>query len=207
MVVVAVSVAFGDEARAAGLEQDVVVRRSSEEGTLTDDDRLRLREIGLARPQSAAVVVRKIRRADAAQLSRLRALVQAPEGFGPSGACDRISGQGEAHAMCTGHVRGPLGEVPVRMPVAARLVEGGDGSLHLFLSNPRALEAKPFLSWSTVVAPEHLKVSYELFPQPDGWLVYTRVGVEMSAHGDSAKTIADAMLKLDAWLSRELSRM
>jgi hypothetical protein len=57
-----------------------------------------------------------------------------------------------------------------------------------------------------VVDPDHLKVVYEMYPTDDGWLVYTRVGVDMSAHASSAKTISDALLKLEAWLTRELAR-
>ena len=41
--------------------------------------------------------------------------------------------------------------LPVRMPVAARLKHGSDGSVHLSLFNPKSLEAKPLFSWSSVV--------------------------------------------------------
>jgi hypothetical protein len=198
------------EAQAAvppGLEQGGFVRRSTAEHTLTPEDRRRFRELGLANPQSAAVIIRKIPKSDGPrQLARLQALTHAPEGFAPSGACDEIVPQGEAHALCTGHASGPFGNVAVRMPVAARLVQSADGGLHLALHNPRALEAKGLFSWSTVVPAGHLQVAYDLLPDGDGWLVYVRVGVEMSAHEDSAKEISDAMLRLEAWLTRQLAQ-
>ncbi len=183
------------------------IRRSTAEKTFTAEDRARLGELGLTKPSSAAVIHRRIPRSEGPrQLARLEALAHSPEGFAPSGACDEMIGQGEASALCSGHVAGPMGNVPVRMPVATRLRHGSDGSVHLSLFNPRPLEAKALFSWSTVVSPEHLQVSYELFPDPDGWLVYVRIGVEMSAHEGSAKTISDAMLKLEAWLTHELAR-
>jgi hypothetical protein len=202
--------AGANDAQAAvppALEQGGMVRRSTADGTLTAEDRRRFRELGLARPQSAAVVIRKMARSEGPrQLARLQALTHAPEGFAPSGACDEIVPQGEAHALCTGHASGPFGNVAVRMPVAVRLVQSADGGLHLALHNPKALEAKGVFSWSTVVAAEHLQVAYDLLPDGDGWLVYVRVGVEMSAHEDSAKEISDAMLRLEAWLTRQLAQ-
>lgn len=183
------------------------MRRSTADGTLTAEDRRRFRELGLASPQSAAVVIRKMARSDGpGQLARLLALTHAPAGFAPSGACDEMVPQGEAHALCTGHASGPFGNVALRMPVAARLVRSADGGLHLSLDNPKALEAKGPFSWSTLVAPGHLQVAYDLIPDGDDWLVYVRVGVEMNAHQDSAKEISDAMLRLEAWLTRELAR-
>jgi hypothetical protein len=199
-----------DVARAAerpALASGAFVRRSTAEKTFTAEDRTRLGELGLAKPTSAAVILRKIARSEGPrQLARLEALARSPEGFAPSGACDEMVGQGEASALCSGHVAGPMGNVPVRMPVATRLKHGSDGSVHLTLFNPRPLEAKPLFSWSSVVSTAHLQVSYELFPDTDGWLVYVRVGVEMSAHEGSAKTISDAMLKLEAWLTQELAK-
>jgi len=198
------------QARAAippALENGGFIRRSTADGTLTPEDRRRFRELGLESPQSAAIIIRKIAKTDAGrQLARLQALTHAPEGFGPSGACDEIVPQGEAHALCTGHASGPFGNVAVRMPVAARLVQSADGGLHLALNNPKALEAKGLFSWATVVRAGHLQVAYDLLPDGDGWLVYVRVGVEMSAHPDSAKEISDAMLRLEAWLTRQLAQ-
>ncbi len=183
------------------------VKRTSLDGTLTADDRGRLRALGLGKMHSAAVVLHHIPKTDAArQISRLRMLAHRVDGFDPSGACDRITAEGDGTGLCTGSVDGPLGRIPVRMPVAARLTESGDGSVHLLISNVRPMEAKPLFAWSPVVAPGHLKVAIDLYPTDDGWLVYTRVGVEMSDHESSAKTISDALLKLDAWLSRDLSR-
>jgi hypothetical protein len=189
------------------LAQGGFIRRSSAEGTLTAEDRRRFRELGLGKPQSAAIIIRKLAKTDGTrQLARLQALTHAPEGFAPSGACDEIVPQGEAHALCTGHASGPFGSVAVRMPVAVRLVQGADGALHLGLHNPKALEAKGVFSWSTVVEAEHLQVAYDLLPDGNDWLVYVRVGVEMSAHEDSAKELADAMLRLEAWLTRQLAQ-
>ena len=197
-----------DDARAAEAPASgTFTRRSTAEKTFTAEDRARLGELGLTKPSSAAVILRRIPRSEGPrQLARLEALARSPEGFAPSGACDEMVGQGEASALCSGHVAGPMGDVPVRMPVATRLRHDSDGSVHLSLSNPRPLEAKPLFSWSSVVSPERLQVSYELFPDPEGWLVYARIGVEMSAHEGSAKTISDAMLKLEAWLTHELAR-
>jgi hypothetical protein len=207
VVLAQADVALAIEPPPASLANGGFVRRSTAERTLTAEDRNRIGELGLQKLSSAAVIVRKIPRSEGPrQLARLEALARAPEGFAPSGACDEMVGQGEASALCSGHVSGPMGNVPVRMPVAAKLKHGADGSLHLSLSNPRPLEAKPLFSWSSVVSPEHLQVSYELFPDPDGWLVYVRVGVEMSSHESSATTISDAMLRLEAWLTRELAR-
>lgn len=207
---VLVALSGADVARAADaptLANGGFVRRSTAERNFTAEDRTRLGELGLAKPSSAAVIFRKIPRSQGPrQLARLEALARAPEGFAPSGACDEMVGQGEASALCSGHVDGPMGSVPVRMPVAARLKHGSDGSVHLSLFNPRPLEAKALFSWSSVVSPERLQVSYELLPDPDGWLVYVRVGVEMSSHESSARTISDAMLRLEAWLTRELAK-
>jgi hypothetical protein len=189
------------------LARGATVRRSSLEGNLTQDDKQRLRALGLGTMHSAAVVLHRIPKTDAArQLARLKKLSQRVDGFAPSGACDGITSDGEGTGLCTGSVDGPLGRIPVRMPVAAKLTEGGDGSIHLLIHNLRPMEAKPLFSWSPVVAPDHLKVMVDLYPTDDGWLVYTRVGVEMSEHESSAKTISDALLKLDSWLSRELAR-
>jgi len=183
------------------------VRRSSQDGTLTQDDKQRLRALNLSTLHSAAVVLHRIPKTDAArQIARLKKLSQRVDGFAPSGACDGITSDGDGTGVCTGSVDGPIGRIPVRMPVAAKLTESADGSIHLLIHNLRPMEAKPLFSWSPVVAPEHLKVMVDLFPTDDGWLVYTRVGVEMSDHASSAKTISDALLKLDSWLSRELAR-
>jgi hypothetical protein len=189
------------------LAQGGVVTRTLADGTLTADDRFRFRALGLAHAQSAAVVLHKIKRTDGArQIARLRSLVRSVDQFAPSEACDRIVSTGESKGLCSGRVDGPFGKVSVRMPVAARLTEGADGAFRLLISNPLPMEAKPLFGWSQVVAPGGLKVAYEMFPTDDGWLVYARVGVEMSAHEGSAKTISDALLKLESWLTRELAK-
>ena len=183
------------------LARGTTVRRSSANNTLTQDDRARLGALGLGTIHSGAVVLHKIPKRDAAQMDRLRALTKAVGGFAPSEACDGIVTQGVGVGLCTGSVDGPIGRIPVRMPVSARLSEMGGGAMRLVITNHQPMEAKPLLGWSEVVAPGHLKVDYEMFPTDDGWLVYTRVGVEMSAHEGSAKTILDAFLKLDSWLT------
>lgn len=189
------------------LKAGSAVIRSTADNSLTQDDRFRIRMLGLKKTHSAAVVLRKIPRTDVSrQSARLKAFAKSLETLAPSGACDAIVSAGDSHALCTGHVDGPLGKVPVRMPVASKIETSENGTLKLVISNYAPMEAKPFLGWSEVVASGGLKVAIELFPTEDGWLEYTRVGVEMSAHEGSAKTISDAMLKLEGWLTRELAK-
>lgn len=184
-----------------------VVRRSAAGGTLTPEDRRALRELGLPNPTDAVVVARTLpRSADGRERARLHGLAQAPQGFGPSAACDTLSASGEARALCRGHVDGPLGSADVRMQIEATLGEGADGSLHLVLRNASPLEAKGVFSWSPVVAPRHMLLSYDLVPAGDGWRTEARVGVEMLAHEDAACDVSASMLKVEAWLSREISR-
>jgi hypothetical protein len=201
---------FESGANAAALPQlarGQSVRRSSLDGTLNADDRSRLGALGLGKMHSAAVVLHRIPKTDQArQVARLKKLVRSVDGFAPSGACDGITSEGEGTGLCTGSVDGPLGKIPVRMPVAAKLTESDGGAMHLAISNMRPMEAKPLFSWSPVVEPGHLKVVVDFYPEGDAWLVYTRVAVEMSEHESSAKTISDALLKLDAWLSRDLAK-
>jgi hypothetical protein len=187
------------------LSRGVSIRRQSTNNTLTAEDRARLGALGLRSLHAAAVSLYKIPRRDG-QMRRLRALAHAVGGFSPSEACDGIVTQGDGVGLCTGSVDGPLGRIPVRMPVSARLSEGPDGSIRLVISNDRPMEAKPLFGWSQIVAPGHLKVVYDMYPAEDGWLVYSRVGVEMSAHEGSAKTISDALIKLESWLTRELAK-
>jgi hypothetical protein len=61
-------------------------------------------------------------------------------------------------------------------------------------------------SWGRIVEPDRLKVAVDLYPTTEGWFVYTRAAVVMSAHASSAKTITDTLLKLDSWLSLDLAR-
>jgi hypothetical protein len=189
------------------LAQGGTVKRTSADNTLTPEDRFRFRAIGLPHTHAAAVVLHKIKRTDGGrQLARLNVLVRSLDKFAASEACDGIVATGESKGVCTGHVDGPIGRVPVRMPVSAKLTEGEGGVIHLVITNHLPMEAKPLLGWSEVVAPGHLKVAYDMFPTEDGWLVYTRIGVEMSSHEGSAKTISDALLKLEGWLTRELAK-
>jgi hypothetical protein len=201
---------FDSGANAAALPklaQGATIRRTSEGGTLTPDDRFRLRGLGLPTMHSAAVVLHEIPRTDAArQVARLRTLARSLDQFAPSDVCDHLVATGDSRGLCTGHVDGGFGKVSVRMPVAAKLTEGAGGSLRLVVFNPQPMEAKPLFGWSEIVPPGGLKLAYDLFPTEEGWLVYTRVGVQMSAHEGSAKTISEALLKLESWLTRELAR-
>jgi hypothetical protein len=205
-----IAITGADTARASvpPVEKGGVTHRSTTRGNLTAEDRRRFRELGLVRPHSAVVIMRKIPKSeDGRQYARLRALAQAPERFAPSGACDELRAEGEARALCLGHVAGPLGSVAVRMPIAATLSEGAGGALELVLRNPRPLEVKGLFSWSSVVAAQHMVIAYDLLPDPHGWLVYVRIGVEMNAHEDSATTLSDTMEKVEAWLSRDLATL
>lgn len=201
---------FDSGANAAALPrlaQGATIKRTSEGGTLTADDRFRLRGLGLPSMHSAAVVLHEIPRTDGArQIARLRTLARSLDQFAPSDVCDRIIATGESRGLCTGRVDGGLGKVSIRMPVAAKIIEGTSGALRLVVFNPQPMEAKPLFGWSEVVPPGGLKLAYDLFPTEDGWLVYARVGVQMSAHEGSAKTISDALLKLESWLTRELAK-
>ena len=196
-------VGVADTAAAASSVPTETARRAT--GALTADDRVKLARLGVANPTSAVVVVRHLARsANGGELARLRSLASAPAQLAPSGACDQILPRGEGQGYCAGHVSTAVGSAPARMPIAASVVEGGPDTLQLVVRNSGPLEVKPLFSWSTVVAPSRLVVAYELAPEPDGWRVTTRVGVEMLAHADSAKQITDTLLKLDAWLTRDL---
>jgi hypothetical protein len=198
----------GADAAAIGkLSEGATVKRSSEDKTLTANDRRRILALGLPHPHAAAVVLHKIQRTDGArQLARLELLSRSLDALAPSDACDQLVATGVSRGMCSGHVDGPFGKVAVRMPVSARLTRTADGVIHLVFTNPEPLEAKVPFGWSEVVAPNHLKLAYDLYPTDDGWLVHARVGVEMSAHESSAPTIAEALLRLESWLTRDLSR-
>jgi hypothetical protein len=92
------------------------------------------------------------------------------------------------------------------MPVVASFTKTPSGVYRLVITNRRPMEAKALFAWTSVVDPQKLKVVVELYPQEEGWLVYTRVAVDMSSHEGSARTISDALLKLESWLTRDLSR-
>jgi hypothetical protein len=189
------------------LAQGTTVKRTSADNTLTQEDRSRFRAIGLPHTHSAAVVLHKIQRTDdARQRARLADVARSIDKLAGSEACDRLVSTGEGKGVCTGHVDGPFGKVPVRLTVAARLTQSPDGAMHLVLTNSQPLEAKGLFSWTEVVAPGHLKVAYDMFPTEDGWLVHARVGVEMKKHERAAKDISDALLKLESWLTRDLAR-
>jgi hypothetical protein len=124
----------------------------------------------------------------------------------PSGACDAIVSEGDYRALCLGTVDGPLGRVPVRMPVAAKVTEDGRGGVRLAIHNHRDMEIKPLFTWSSVVPAGRLNVVYDLTPAGDAWLVRTHISVEMTSHKGSSQRITDAMIKLETWLTRELAR-
>jgi hypothetical protein len=199
--------AGANAAAIARLSQGATVKRSSLDNTLTPEDRSRFTALGLPHTHAAAVVLHKIKRTDGArQLARLQLLARSLDRFTASEACDPIIATGDSQGMCSGHVDGPFGKVRVRMPVASKLTQSDDGVMHLVITNPAALEAKGLFSWSEVVAPGRIKVAYDMFPTDDGWLVQARVGVEMKNHEKSAKDITDALLKLESWLTKELSK-
>lgn len=202
---------FAAEPNAAALPElakGKTVVRSSGAGNLTKDDRARLAALGIGTIHSGAVVMRKIPKVESGRLlGRLQKLAKNLDAFAPSGACDAIVSEGENAGLCTGSVDGPIGRIPVRMPVSAKVAPHGDGSVRLVIENTRAMEAKPLLAWSKVVDPGKLKLVYDLYPTDDGWLVYARVGVDMSAHESSAPTITAAILKLESFLTRDLAKL
>jgi hypothetical protein len=136
----------------------------------------------------------------------LAALSRSVEGFAPSGACEGIVSQGDGRGLCTGTVAGPLGRVPARVPVAAKLSQGEGGAVRLSIQNDRPLEVKRLFSWKEVVPPGRLKLEIDMAPEEGAWLVRTRVAVDMSNYKGSASKITDAMLKIDSWLASDLSR-
>jgi hypothetical protein len=183
-----------------------VVRRSTMEGNLTAADRESIRELGFGRLHAGAVVIRKIMTNHGQQLARLRDLVSAVEGFKPAGLCDKIVRQGVGRGICHAQVEGPIGAVPLRLPLAAELFDAEAGGQQFLLRNVRSLEVKPLFSWTEIVKPNGMKVAIDLFPQPDGWLVYTRVGLAFSDHENAAEKLLAALLQLDNWLAQELAQ-
>lgn len=190
------------------LHEGTTIERSTFGGpALGADDWARMAELGFDHGSAAVVRMHYVPRTDPdRQIGRLRTLSHALEGFLPSGACDRIAPAGDGRAVCTGTVAGPLGSVPVRMTVAAKLERAADGAVHLSLHNVRPLEAKAVFSWMTLAEPDRLKVAIDLYPSEGGWLVYTRIGIAMSAERGSAKLVSDALVKLDTWLCADLAR-
>jgi hypothetical protein len=201
---------FAAKANAAAMPALVAgraVRRSIADRTFTDEDRAALGAMGFKAVHAGVVVLHKIPKRDAQQVERVKSLVHQLGGFMPANACDAITSEGPGRATCSGSTSGPIGKVSVRMPVQATF--GGDarGGVHVAITNPRAMEVKPLFSWSSIVAPEHLKLAIDMYPVDDGWLVYTRIGVNMREHAESAKTITDTLEKIDAWLMKDLSRL
>lgn len=194
-------------AGSASADEARPVVRASYTNTLTPQDRASMRAIGISDVDAGVVVIRKLGNLDETRITqRLEKLSRSVDGFAPSGACDAITSEGNNAGVCMGSTDGPLGRVPVRMPVVASFTKAQNGVLRLVITNHRPMEAKALFAWTSVVDPQKLKVVYELHPQGDGWLVYARVAVDMNSHEGSAKTISDALLKLESWLSRDLVR-
>jgi len=182
-------------------------RRSSKDNTLTSEDRAQFRALGIATPDAAVVITRRIPMTNRdRQLARVRTLSRSVDGFAPSGACDGIVSEGEGRGLCTGSVDGPLGRVSARMPVAAKLTQSESGTVRLSIRNHRPLEIKPLFSWTQVVPTGRLVLEIEMIPEETTWLVRSRVAVDMTDYEGSASKITDAMLKLEAWLASDLSR-
>jgi hypothetical protein len=201
---------FGSKVNAAAmpsLDQGRAVRRSIADKTFTAEDRAALGQLGFQAVHAGVVVLHKIPKRSEKQVERIKALVSKLSGFSPAGACEAISNEGPGRGMCAGTTEGPIGKVNVRMPVQASFNGDPNGGVHITFSNPRPLEAKALFSWKQLVAPQNLKLSIDMFPSDDGWLVYTRIGVSMRDHAESAKTITDSLEKIDAWLVKELARM
>jgi hypothetical protein len=68
------------------------------------------------------------------------------------------------------------------------------------------MEIHPFLSWTKIVEKDHLKMSIELFPVADGFVVYAKMGVDMLDHAEAATQIVSTLEKLERWLSADLAR-
>jgi hypothetical protein len=192
----------------AELDRGKTISHSTAARTLSPEDRAELRAIGLPKVDSAVVVLRRIRPTDEAKVvGRLRALAHAVDGFAPSEACDAIRSEGDGIGTCSGTAEGPIGRVPVQMPIAVSFSRLEGGGLRLGMRNRAAMQAKGLFGWTSIVDPDRLKLVYDLYPTSNGWVVYTRVGVEMSAHRGSATTITDALQKLDRWLTQDLDRL
>src|ERR1700744_3141238 len=77
------------DAATSPVDATEVSRHSTAKGDLTPAEHASLRELGIASPSSAIVLVRRIpKSADGHELARLELLAHAPEGFAPSGTCD-----------------------------------------------------------------------------------------------------------------------
>jgi len=188
------------------LARGKTVKRSLADGSATPQDQNNLHALEAQSLHAGVVLMHKIPKRNDAQAKKMQHLAQAVDGFAPSGACDAIVREGNGTGMCAGTADGPVGKVPVRMPFATRLSDGAGGSLHLAIWNPRPMEAKSLFSWTPLVSPDHLKMQVDMYPVTDGWLVYTRIAVNMREHHCSAKQIAAALEKLDRWLVSDLSR-
>lgn len=181
--------------------------RSTATRTLTQDDRAHIAELGIQPLHSGAISVRSISAEHReAQLDRLRALSHAPVALAPSEICDSLVAQKDGSALCTGHADGPIGDVAVRMSLAARFEEHGEGRYSLVVFNTTPLEAKGLFGWTELAKANSLKLSLDLAPNGDHWSETTRMGVTMSSHSDSAERLGEKLTKLDAWLAGDLAR-
>lgn len=183
--------------------------RSTAAHNLTAEDRNQIAELGIRPLHAGGVSVRSlpIDHRDA-QLRRLRELGRSSALLAPSGICDSLVAQPDGTALCTGHADGPLGsDVPMRMTLAARLEERGNGRYSFVVFNTKPLEAKaPIFGWTELVRPQGLKLSFDLAPGDDRWTATTRSGVTMTSHTDSAERLGVVLTKLDDWLAIDLAR-
>jgi hypothetical protein len=189
------------------LDQGRAVRRSIAEKTFTAEDRAAMGQLGFRAVHNGVVILHKIPKRNEKQVERVKSLIRSLAAFSPANACDSITSEGPGRGVCSGTTQGPIGKVAVRMPVQATFAGDPKGGMHVTFSNPRPLEAKGLFSWMQLVAPDNLKLSIDMFPSEDGWLVYTRIGVSMRDHAESAKTITDTLEKIDAWLMKDLARI
>lgn len=183
-----------------------VARRSTMDHNLTSADQANIRELGIGQPHAGAVVIRKISKNEGRQMERLQELATGLDGFLPAGLCDRIVAQGAGRALCMATTEGPLGSLPARLPMEARFERREGGATRLVLRNARSLEVKFLFSWMEIVKPNNIQVAFDLLPQPDGYLLYTRVGVILSKREDTAEKLCTLLLKLDTWLAKDLAQ-
>lgn len=180
--------------------------RSTAKHTLTQDDRAHLAELGLRPLHAGAISVRPIASSRrAAHLDRLRELGRAPAQLAASEICDELAPLSDGTAVCTGRTDGPMGQVRVRMTIATRLEDRGDGRVSFVVFNTRPLEAKSLFGWTELAKANGVKFSLDLEPTEDHWTETTRMGVTMSSHVDASERLGEKLVKLDRWLASDLA--
>lgn len=181
--------------------------RSTAARNLTADDRARIAELGIRPLHAGGISLRGLSTEHKdAQISRLRGLSRAPAQLAPSDICDNLVQQSDGTALCTGKTDGPIGDVAVRMTLAARLEEKADGQYSFVVFNTKPLEAKGLFGWTELVKANGLKLTVDLQPNGSYWTETTRMGVTMSSHEDCAERLGEKLAKLDAWLAGDLAR-